>query len=115
MQVRTTIGQWHDRPGDACDAGGLEATLARAQKLFADVARFLESEIDRQFDAEFDPADEARIRTVKALIQLNSQALLKVIEIEAKLGHDISAATGQALDLEAARVEIDRRLARFAA
>ena len=94
----------------------MEATLARAQKLFADVARFLESEIDRQFDAEIDAADEARIKTVKNLIHLNQQALLKVIEIEARLGQDLAAAHGaQALDLEAARVEIERRLARLAA
>jgi hypothetical protein len=113
VQVRPTTSHAAGRRGEACEAAGLEETLARAQRLFADVAHFLETEIERQTDAE--PADEARIKSVKTLIQLNAQALLKVIEIESKLGHDISALGHRALDLEAARDEIDRRLARVAA
>ncbi len=112
--MRTTINAQVGRRGDACDRR-LEDTLESAQKLFADVAAFLELEIDRLFDLDIEDHDEARIKTVKHLIQLNQQALLKVIEIEMKIGLTQEGRAAQMLDLEDARAEIDRRLARLAA
>ena len=113
--VRTTIGAIAGRRGEPCAPATVEETLARAQRVFADVAAFLETEIDRLFMTEADPADEDRLRTVRDLITKNQQALRTVLEIEARLGREGTVRAGQMLDLEAAREEIARRLARLAA
>ncbi|GMG81225.1 hypothetical protein LNKW23_04370 [Paralimibaculum aggregatum] len=112
--VRTTIDTLVGRRGDACGRT-LEETLGAAQQLFADVAAFLELEIDRLFAAEVDETDETRIEAVRKLITLNQQALMKVIDISGKIGLTADGHARQMLDLEDARAEIDRRLARLAA
>lgn len=112
--VRTTISTLAGRRGDACGRT-LEETLSSAQQLFADVSAFLELEIDRLFEAEIDDTDETRIKSIRNLITLNQQAMLKVIEIEGKLGSTAESRAQQMMNLEDARAEIDRRLACLAA
>ncbi len=108
-----TPGDAAERRTEPCDRC-LEHTLETAQGLFADVTAFLESEIRELRALEIEAHDEARIKSVKALIQLAQQALLKVVEIETKLGLGAEERGRQLLDLESAREEIDRRLARLA-
>lgn len=92
------------------DKAAAHAVLARARKLFADLAEALEAEIHR-LRAEHQE-DDGPIKTVTDLIQRNQKALQTVLDIEAKLlGR---AAEAPQLDLEAARAEIARRLARLA-
>ena len=112
--VRTTIDTLVGRRGDA-SGRTLEDTLGSAQQLFADTAAFLELEIDRLFGAEVEDTDATRIEAMRKLITLNQQALMKVIEIAGKIGLAADAQARQMLDLEDARAEIDRRLARLAA
>ncbi|MGF1503117.1 MAG: hypothetical protein ACFBSD_15010 [Paracoccaceae bacterium] len=113
--MRTTINDMVGRRGDTCTHETVDQTLDRARRIFADVAAFLELEIDRLFQSDVDPIDEARVDKVRDLIRQNQQALLKVLEIQQKLGRDTDAERRQMLDLEAARDEIARRLDRLAA
>jgi hypothetical protein len=92
----------------------VEETLESARRVFADVSRFLETEIDQLFRAEIDPEDEKRLSAVLDLIKQNQQALLKVLDMRHKLGRETETECRQFIDLEAARAEIDRRLARLA-
>lgn len=111
----TTINDLIDRRGGVRAAEDVEKTLESARRVFADVSAFLELEIDRLFEIEHDEIDDDRIKRVTALIRENQRALLTVLDIEAKLGRDTSAARAQMLDLEDARAEIESRLARLAA
>ncbi len=113
--MRTTIDKLVGRRGEACEGQGLEETLAHAQRVFADVRDFLEHEIDRLWRTEIDPEEEDRLRTVRDLVTKNQAALRTVLEIETKLGLRKAERQAQAIDLEEARAEIDRRLARLAA
>ncbi|MEM9145791.1 MAG: hypothetical protein AAGC57_06295 [Pseudomonadota bacterium] len=110
----TTIGKITGRRGDAC-AGEIEDILARARRTLSDVSAFLELEIDQLMESEFDPDDSDRLKALQSLIQQNQQAMLKVLDIRAKLAREADARAGQALDLEDARAEIERRLACLAA
>ena len=92
----------------------VDDTLASARKVFADVSAFLELEIDRLFDADVDPVDDARLARVMDLIKQNQSALLKVLEMRNRLGRDMAEDCSRMIDLEAARDEIARRLARLA-
>ncbi|MGF1445586.1 MAG: hypothetical protein ACFBRM_05230 [Pikeienuella sp.] len=92
----------------------LAETLTRAHRLFDELAEFLETEIHALLELRVEDHDEGRIKTVKNLIQLSQQALLKVIEIETKISDSEAPKAARTLDLEAARAEINRRLARLA-
>lgn len=113
--MRTTIGDIAGRRGDACAEASVEETLAKARKLFADVAAFLELEMDRLWGTEIEREEEDRLRAMRALIVENQKAMRTVLEIEAKLGCETARREAHKLDLEAARAEIERRLARLAA
>ena len=99
------------------DASGpeqdLEETLASARRIFADVAAFLELEIDRLFALDVDE-DAGRLTRVMDLIRQNQQALIKVLEMRHRLGRETARECHQMIDLEAARAEIESRLARLA-
>ncbi|MEL6218782.1 MAG: hypothetical protein AAFR79_09985 [Pseudomonadota bacterium] len=111
----TTISTIADRRGDACE-GGIEEFLTRARKTFADMSAYAELELDRLFEEAASGApDPERQKSLQTLIQQTQAALLKVLDIEAKLARETNARTAQAIDLEDARAEIDRRLARLAA
>ena len=110
-----TIDLREGRRGGPADGEDVERTLQRARQIFADVAGFLEHEIDALFAVDGDPLDEDRIRAVMELIRQNQQALLKVLDIQARLGRDPSREAATLIDLEAARAEIHSRLDRLAA
>ncbi len=112
--VTTTIGKLVGRRSDACGDEGLEETLAHAQRVFADVRDFLEHEIDRLWASDCEDGDEDRLRAVRELVLKNQAALRTVLEIETKLGLRKADGLAQAIDLEEARAEIERRLARLA-
>jgi len=105
------IGPRKGRHSPGREEDDVEATLASARQIFADVSSFLEREIDRLKTRQTDDPD--RLRAVMDLIKQNQQALLRVLEMRAKLGREARAECSQMLDLESARAEIDRRLARL--
>lgn len=108
----TTTGTDTGRRGDACD-DGIEDFLSRAQDTFAVLSRNCEHELDQLMLAG--KTDEERGEKIRALIKSTQQAYLKVLDIEAKIAVQTKARAAQALDLEEARAEIERRLARLAA
>lgn len=108
--------QYAGRGGEARrDTGDLGDTLATARRLFAELAKKLEDEIDQlQFEAEM---DEAREKIVTDLIRRTQKALQTVLDIQVKLAGKPDPDTPDAspVDLDEARAEIERRLARLAA
>lgn len=116
----TTTDAIHGRPEfhGADQATEVQSTLDRARKLFAGLSKVLEAEIDRLQFAERTEEGEARLKAVTDLIRQNQKTLGTVLDIEAKLMRDAErdARPGRVeLDLEDARAEIARRLARLAA
>jgi len=112
--VTTTIDPRKGRHPSRREGRDVDDTLASARRIFADVSAFLELEIDRLFAVDVDPVDENRLKTVLDLIRQNQQALLKVLEMRQKLGRELAPDCRQMIDLEAARAEIESRLARLA-
>jgi len=110
--LRTTINDLVDRRGGAYRAEELEDVLNRARKLLADISALLELEIDRLFAAEVDSDNKERIEKAKDMIRQTQKAMAMVLEIEAKAGLSMLA-DRNAMNLEAARDEILRRLARL--
>lgn len=110
----TRIGPDKGRHPDPGGGDDVAATLDSARRIFRDVSGFLEDEIERLKGEGAAAPDPERMKAVADLIKQNQQALLKVLDMRAKLGRDICAECTQMLDLEAARAEIDSRLARFA-
>lgn len=90
--------------------------LNRARRLFADLSRSLEGEIDRLEAERATETDETRIRWLTSLIRMNQKALRTVLDQEAGFAH--GGGQGQpgrdVIDLGEARAEIARRLARLA-
>jgi len=115
--VGTTINDLIGRRGGVRDVQDLDETLEDARRLFADVSAFLELELDRLFDIEVEgeSLDEGRYKVVTDLIRQNQKALMMVLEIKAKLGRDTASDRARLVDLDDAREEITRRLARLAA
>lgn len=113
----TTINDLIGRRGGVRDVQDLDETLEDARRLFADVSAFLELELDRLFDIEVEgeSLDEGRYKVVTDLIRQNQKALMMVLEIKAKLGRDTASDRARLVDLDDAREEITRRLARLAA
>ena len=108
----TTINDLVDRRGGAYRVEELEDVLNRARRLLADISALLELEIERLFDTEIEPDDRVRIDNATDMIRQTQKAMATILEIEAKAG--LSAmADRNAMDLEAARDEILRRLARL--
>ncbi|MEM7505510.1 MAG: hypothetical protein AAF415_02100 [Pseudomonadota bacterium] len=97
------------------ETGDLGDTLATARRLFAALSKKLEFEID-QLQSEM-VMDEARDRIVTDLIRRTQKALQTVLDIEVKLAGKPGPDAPEAppVDLDQARAEIERRLARLAA
>ena len=91
----------------------LETVLTRARRLLADISAALELESDRLFNEQFEETDEDRLKALKTLIAQTQKAWQTVIDLETRLGLS-PLATEPKLDMEAARDEILRRLARLA-
>lgn len=111
----TTINDLIDRHGADRGAWGLEETLDGARRLFADLTAFLELEIEELGKTDTEALTEARMRSVTDLIRMSQKALTVVLEIKSKLARDLGASREDMLDLDAARDEIARRLARLEA
>lgn len=112
--MRTTTGTT-GRRGDAC-MGELSKFLARAQRTCARLSEYTERELDRLDTKEAKTDDDVeRGKALRALIEQNRVALLRLLDIEARLALKTDALAAQAIDLEDARAEIERRLARLAA
>lgn len=109
-----TVNDLVDRRGGVREAQDTDGVLARARRLFADVSAMLELELEALLALEVEALDEKRMRAVTDLIRQTQKALMMVLEIEAKLGLDTSGARRQLIDLDDAREEITRRLARLA-
>jgi len=108
------IGRWGG--ARAAEETGEPSTLDRARRLFADLSRGLEGEIDRLQSALETATDEGQIRDLGELVRLNQKTLQTVLSLEARLesesqkprpGRDV-------IDLAEARAEIAGRLARLA-
>lgn len=107
------------RRGDAC-ADQLSETasiLANARRIFAGLAAALEAELDRLQFAEEHERDDDRLAIVADLIKRNEKALQSVVDIRIRLLKqlDVRDLRTELIDLDEARAEIARRLARLAA
>jgi hypothetical protein len=113
--VRTTINDLVDRQGGAYSIEDLEDCLNRARKLLADTAAFLELQMDHLCGREIDTnLDKDGIKQIQSLVADVRRCMLTVLELQAKHGLT-GAETAGALNLEDARDEVLRRLARLAA
>ena len=110
--VSTTINDLVDRRGGAYTAEELENVLNRARKILADTAALLELEIERYFDAEVEAKDEDRLNRIRKLITDTQKGMQQILDIELKSGlaHLVG---GREMDLDRAREEILRRIARL--
>ncbi len=110
--MRTTINELVDRRGGAYSEKDLTETLTRARKLLADTSAFLELETDRLYEVEIED-EPGRIKQVRDLIAQVQKCMQTVLDLEIK--HGVRREADGALNLEDARDEILRRLARIAA
>jgi hypothetical protein len=90
--------------------------LARARKLFANLSRSLDGEIDRLETALEIETDGSRIDARAVLIRQNQKALQTVLDLEVKLMRETDKQRpGEGvIDLAEARAEVARRLDRLA-
>jgi hypothetical protein len=90
--------------------------LARARKLFADLSRSLDGEIDRLQAALDTEHDDGRAEVLTGLIRQNQKALQTVLDMEAKQMREADKQRpGEGvIDLVQARAEIACRLDRLA-
>lgn len=110
--VGTTINRQVDRPGDAYEAKDLEDALQRARKLLAEIYTLLEvhsSRLRGERACAQDPKLQDKLDTMIRQVHKN---MTLVLEIEVKTG--LATKDRDAVDLEEARAEILRRLARLA-
>ncbi len=114
MRTTDELGRW----GGASTGEATEdlSTLARARKLFADLSRSLDGEIDRLQAGKDTENDKDRTKDLTDLVRQNQKALQTVLEQEAKLMRETDKQRpGEGvIDLDQARAEIARRLDRLA-
>ncbi len=114
MRTTDELGRWG---GASTDKAAVDlSALARARKLFADLSRSLDGEIDRLQAALNSETDESRAKVLAELVRQNQKALQTVLDMEAKLMREAGKQRpGEGvIDLAHARAEITRRLARLA-
>ena len=114
--VRTTdeLGRWGGASTDK--AAENLSILDRARKLFADLSRSLDGEIDRLQAGKDTENDKELTKELTDLVRQNQKALQTVLEQEAKLMREAEKQRpGEGvIDLDQARAEIARRLDRLA-
>ncbi len=110
--MSTTINELVDRRGGAYSAEELEDVLNRARKILADTMALLDLEIERYFGEEIEETDEKRLTHIKSLITQTQKAMQQILDIETKAGLALLVG-GRELDLDHAREEILRRIARI--
>ncbi|MEL7154308.1 MAG: hypothetical protein AAFN51_11075 [Pseudomonadota bacterium] len=111
--MSTTINELVDRRGGAYSAEELEDVLNRARKILADTTALLDLEIERYFDETVEITDEERLKTIRGLIAQTQKGMQQIVDIELKTGLAFSGGERE-LDLDNAREEILRRIARLA-
>ncbi|MEL6999308.1 MAG: hypothetical protein ACFB03_16765 [Paracoccaceae bacterium] len=109
---RTTINELVDRRGGEYSQEDLENSLTNARKLLADTSKVLQFEVDRNFETEVDRMDTDKIKEVKSLIQQAQKGIQQILDLEAKIGLT-KLVGGRELNLDEARAEILRSLARL--
>ena len=110
--MSTTINALIDRRGGTCSTEELQDVLNRARRILADTSALLELEIERLFETEIEVSDDEQMKRIKNLIAQAQKGVQQVLDIEAKAGLTVPVG-GSALDLERAREEIMRRIARL--
>lgn len=110
--MRTTINALVDRRGGAYSAEELQDVLNRARRILADTSALLEHEIERLFETEIDVSDEEQMKRIKNLIAQTQKCVQQVLDIEAEAGLSVTDSSNS-LDLDEAREEITRRIARL--
>lgn len=110
----TTLNDELARIGSDRGTGDLEQTLDHAHRSLADTIALLDLEIEALWTNEPDVEDIKRYDKLRALVREANRVKAQVIEIQAKVGlENLDEKT--ALNLEDARDEILRRLARLSA
>ena len=114
MRTTDEFGRWGGASTDESE-GNLSA-LARARKLFTDLSRSLDGEIDRLQAAKDTEVDLERAKALTGLIRTNQKTLQTMLDLEAKLMREADRQRpGEGvIDLAQARAELTRRLARLA-
>lgn len=113
--MRTTINELVDRRGGAYSIEDLKDCLNRARKLLADTAAFLDMQMEHLCAQEIDTdLDKDGLKQIQALVNDVRRCMMIVLELQAKHGLPEKNPSA-ALNLEEARDEILRRLARLAA
>ena len=102
------------RVGSDRSTADLDQTKEHVHKSLADAVALLDLEIEALWKSRPDFEDAKRYDKLKALIREANRVRSQIAEIEAKTGLDKLDETN-ALNLEEARDEILRRLARIAA
>ncbi len=113
MRTTDELGRWG---GASTDKAAVDLSiLARARKLFADLSRGLDGEIDRLQAAMETEDDQDRTKTLAEKVRQNQKALQTVLDMEVKLMReaDTQRPGEGVIDLAHARAEITRRLARL--
>ena len=114
MRTTDEFGRWGGASTD--EAAGNLSALARARKLFTDLSRSLDGEIDRLQAAKDTEVDLERAKALTGLIRTNQKTLQTMLDLEAKLMREADRQRpGEGvIDLAQARAELTRRLARLA-
>ena len=114
MRTTDELGRWGGASGEA--EAERQPILSRARKLFADLSRSLEGEIDRLQAAVEIETEASRVKSLTELIRLNQKALQTALDQEARLAVEVEGRRPgrEVIDLAEARAEISRRLARLA-
>ncbi len=114
MRTTDELGRWG---GASTDKAAVDlSVLARARKLFAGLSRSLDGEIDR-LQAVLETEDDLdRAKVMAELVRQNQKALQTVLDLEVKLMRkaDTQRPGEGVIDLDQARAEVTRRLARLA-
>ncbi|MEE8454189.1 MAG: hypothetical protein V3R90_05450 [Limibaculum sp.] len=114
MRTTDELGRWGGASTDK--AAENLSTLARARKLFADLSRSLDGEIDRLQAAMETEDSPDRTKELAEKVRQNQKSLQTVLDLEVKLMREADKQRpGEGvIDLDQARAEIARRLARLA-
>ncbi len=111
--VRTTINESVDRQGGAYSKKDLEKVMENACKILADASAFLDEHIEHLKQMKAEETNKEQVDELKKLVQSLQTSWRQVLDLQAKTGWTPLGVP--ALDLEAARAEIESRLNRYAA
>ena len=101
------------RSGDEFVEERQKKTLENARRILADASEFLEDRVDSLKELKAGSEDMGKVKELKRLILEMNSAWRTLLEVQSKT--DATMPDAAILDLEAARAEIERRLARLSA